>query len=313
MINADPLKTSDTSSLTPNQCEQQVQRILKSATFRNAVTLQQLLQFLTARVFEGGADGLKEYTIGVEAFGRPQDFDPKTDTIVRVQIHRLRQKLTEYYEADGSRDPILVEIPKGHYLPTFEPVSESGRNVDHDSTPELNTSVSAVTPHIGPNIWGVGSDAGLEKRRLGRSFLSRTAITAAAVMVVFATGFLIGKKQFKNAAVGAPSVASAKLALSNSADPVKAFWAAFSAMIRRLSSRIRMPFSFLTIRTIYSGSAVERATTEAHLSIHTWRSNSPQTLHWLPRPANSTTRMDTQAQANSKLSQCCRVFLDRWE
>ena len=227
MINADPLKTSDTSSLTPNQCEQQVQRILKSATFRNAVTLQQLLQFLTARVFEGGADGLKEYTIGVEAFGRPQDFDPKTDTIVRVQIHRLRQKLTEYYEADGSRDPILVEIPKGHYLPTFEPLVDSDRNINRDSTPELNMGVSAVTSHIGPNILGVGSGAGLEKRRFGRSFLIRTAIAAAAVMVVFAAGFLIGKKQLRNAAVGVPSVASAKSALSNSADPVKVFWASF--------------------------------------------------------------------------------------
>ena len=119
MIFTDPPTTSETGAPSADQCQQQVQRILKSATFRNAVTLQQLLQFLTSRVFEGGADGLKEYTIGVEAFGRPQDFDPKTDTIVRVQIHRLRQKLTEYYDADGSRDPILVEIPKGHYLPSF--------------------------------------------------------------------------------------------------------------------------------------------------------------------------------------------------
>ncbi len=227
LINADPQKSSDTSSLTPNQCEQQVQRILKSATFRNAVTLQQLLQFLTARAFEGGADGLKEYTIGVEAFGRPQDFDPKTDTIVRVQIHRLRQKLTEYYEADGSRDPILVEIPKGHYLPTFEPIADSDRNINRDSGPELNTGVPAVTPQIGPNISGVGSVAGLEKRRRSRSFLARTTIAAAAVMIVFAAGFLIGRKQLRNAAAGIPSVASAQLALGNSADPVKAFWASF--------------------------------------------------------------------------------------
>ena len=102
--------------------------------------MQQLLQFLTARVFEGGSDALKEYTIGVEAFGRPQDFDPKTDTIVRVQIHRLRQKLTEYYEADGSRDPILVEIPKGHYLPSFEAVSEPNQNDGRGSAPESDAT-----------------------------------------------------------------------------------------------------------------------------------------------------------------------------
>jgi hypothetical protein len=227
LINADPLKTGDTGSLTPNQCGQQVQRILKSATFRNAVTLQQLLQFLTARVFEGGADGLKEYTIGVEAFGRPQDFDPKTDTIVRVQIHRLRQKLAEYYEADGSRDPILVEIPKGHYLPTFEPISDSGRNINRDSTPELNTSVSALTPHVVPNIDGVGSGAGLEKRRLGRSFLIRIAIASAAVIFVFAMGFLVGNKLLRNDATGTSSLAGSQLAHGNSGDPVREFWASF--------------------------------------------------------------------------------------
>ena len=194
MIFTDPPTTSETGAPSSDQCQQQVQRILKSATFRNAVTLQQLLQFLTSRVFEGSADGLKEYTIGVEAFGRPQDFDPKTDTIVRVQIHRLRQKLTEYYDADGSRDPILVEIPKGHYLPAFEPVANSDRNSGRDRTPELNASASAVTPQIATTTERVGSDAGLENGHLGGSFSSRMAIAAAVVIFVFALGFLVGEQ-----------------------------------------------------------------------------------------------------------------------
>jgi hypothetical protein len=227
LIYTDALKTSDAGSPTPNQCEQQVQRILKSATFRNAVTLQQLLQFLTARVFEGGAEALKEYTIGVEAFGRSQDFDPKTDTIVRVQIHRLRQKLMEYYDADGSRDPILVEIPKGHYLPTFEPVADSDRNNNRDSTPELSSSASAVTPQIGPNIERVGSGVRLENRRLGGFIFSRMAIASVAVTFVFAMGFLVGSKRLRSGTAGLPAVASSQLAPGNLADPVRAFWASF--------------------------------------------------------------------------------------
>ena len=119
----------------------------------------------------------------MEAFGRPQDFDPKTDTIVRVQIHRLRQKLTEDYDSDGSRDPILVEIPKGHYLPTFEPVADSDRNKKRDSTPELNANAPAVTPQIGTITERVGSDAGQENRHLGGFFFSRMAIAAAAVIL----------------------------------------------------------------------------------------------------------------------------------
>jgi hypothetical protein len=166
--------------------------------------LQQLLQFLTARAIEGSGEDLKEYTIGVEAFGRPQNFDPKTDTIVRVQIHRLRQKLTEYYDADGSRDPVLLEIPKGHYLPSFEAVRDSGRDNERDSTLETGT-----------------------KGRLGRFLFSRKAIAAASAILVFATGYLIGNRRLRSGDAAVPANTSSQLALSNSDDPVRAFWARF--------------------------------------------------------------------------------------
>src|ERR1700731_92852 len=97
-----------------------VQRIVNSKTFQSAPTLQQLFRFLATRALEAHTDEIKEYTIGVEALGRKPDFDPKTDPIVRVQVYRLRQKLKEYYELEGSQESILVAIPKGHYLPKFE-------------------------------------------------------------------------------------------------------------------------------------------------------------------------------------------------
>ena len=117
---ADASAATQRDAPSAEQCQQQVHRIIHSPTFRNALTLQQLFQFVADKAIAGTTEGLKEYTIGVEAFGRKQDFDPKTDPIVRVQIHRLRQKLKEYYDAEGSHDPILIEIPKGHYLPSFE-------------------------------------------------------------------------------------------------------------------------------------------------------------------------------------------------
>lgn len=227
MIFTDPPSTSATGLPAADQCQQQVQRILKSATFRNAVTLQQLLQFLTARVFEGGGEALKEYTIGVEAFGRPQDFDPKTDTIVRVQIHRLRQKLTEYYEADGSRDPILVEIPKGHYLPSFGAVSKSSANSGPESALQSATARSAATPRVEHSVESAGLSMGPERGRLGKNPFSRAAIAVVAVGAVFATGFFLGNKQLRNSLAGMPATAGSQLALSNSADPVRAFWASF--------------------------------------------------------------------------------------
>ena len=84
-----------------------------------------MFQFLTDKTIGGAAESLKEYTIGVEALGRKPDFDPKLDPIVRVQSHRLRVKLKEYYDVEGRRDPVLIQFPKGHYIPTFEAMPAS--------------------------------------------------------------------------------------------------------------------------------------------------------------------------------------------
>src|ERR1700761_7432948 len=120
-----------------DQCRQQVDKILHSDIFRIAPMLQQLMQYLSDRSFDNGDEPLKEYTIGVEGFGRPQNFDPKTDPIVRVQTHRLRQKLKEYCDSEGLCDPIWIEIPKGRYLPNFEWAGDEVAGLGHDSAPGI--------------------------------------------------------------------------------------------------------------------------------------------------------------------------------
>src|ERR1700754_2218257 len=101
LANVDAVAHTAASEPSIQECREQARRIFQSATFRNSATLQQLLQFLTEKTINGSAESLKEYTIGVEALGRKPDFDPKLDPIVRVQSHRLRAKLKEYYEAEG--------------------------------------------------------------------------------------------------------------------------------------------------------------------------------------------------------------------
>jgi hypothetical protein len=137
-----------------------VQRIVNSKTFQSAPTLQQLLRFLATRALEEHTDEIKEYTIGVEALGRKPDFDPKTDPIVRVQVYRLRQKLKEYYELEGAQESILVEIPKGHYLPKFEVLQPQASNLHPMAVPQ---------PNVGPEAAGsVSHDKPLQVFRTAR-------------------------------------------------------------------------------------------------------------------------------------------------
>ena len=95
--------------------------ILASGILNRAPNLAQLLTYVCAKYFEGAAEQIKEYNIAVEALGRPADFDQKRDSIVRVEAHRLRKRLREYYEADGADHAIRIDIPPGQYAPRFLP------------------------------------------------------------------------------------------------------------------------------------------------------------------------------------------------
>jgi predicted ATPase len=95
------------------------QRVLASDTFSKAHSLRRLLAYVVDETLAGRADALKEYAIGVEVFGRGAAFDPRADTIVRVQARRLRAKLDEYYAAAGYADGIAIHVPTGSYLPRF--------------------------------------------------------------------------------------------------------------------------------------------------------------------------------------------------
>jgi len=102
----------------------QIARILQSETFRNADSQRRLLVYLAEKTLSGEADQLKEYTVGVEAFGKPASYDPQHDASVRIQAGKLRQKLEEYYRSEGRDDPIVVSFPKGRFRLVFAPAAK---------------------------------------------------------------------------------------------------------------------------------------------------------------------------------------------
>jgi hypothetical protein len=111
-----------TSTLSPNsqQFSEQIDRIMKSHSLRGSESLSRLLQYCAKQSLEHPDELLKEYQIAREVYGRGPDFDPQTDSCVRVQAGRLRHKLAEYYATEGANDPIEVKLPKGSYHVVFE-------------------------------------------------------------------------------------------------------------------------------------------------------------------------------------------------
>ncbi len=93
-------------------------RIEQSAAFRSSARHRALLRHLVQRALDGDLAALKESVIAVEVFGRAADrFDPRSDTIVRVEARRLRSRLADYYRADGQASSVRISLPVGSYVP----------------------------------------------------------------------------------------------------------------------------------------------------------------------------------------------------
>jgi hypothetical protein len=96
-----------------------LEKVLQSRTLQNSESLKAFLRFVVEKTIADRDALLKEYTIATEVFGRNSDYDPRIDSVVRVQAGRLRTKLQEYYTTEGKSDRVIIDLPKGHYHPVF--------------------------------------------------------------------------------------------------------------------------------------------------------------------------------------------------
>ena len=96
----------------------QLEKILSSRTFRSAEGQKNFLRYAVERTIEG-RDCIKEYSIATQVLGRADSFDPRQDSIVRVEARKLRIRLAKYYEEEGEQDPVRIEFLKGTYVPVF--------------------------------------------------------------------------------------------------------------------------------------------------------------------------------------------------
>jgi PAS domain S-box-containing protein len=96
-----------------------LERMVASESFRTCPRLAAFLRFVIEAALRGESAHLKGYTIAVEALGRNRDFDPQQDPIVRVEAGRLRRVIQHYYAGPGAKDLLVIDVPRGCYIPTF--------------------------------------------------------------------------------------------------------------------------------------------------------------------------------------------------
>ena len=142
--------------------------LLTSGVLGRSNHLARMLTFICEKHFEGQDDQVKEYTIAVEALGRRTDFDPQTDTIVRVTAHSLRKRLQEIYENGGAGRAVHILIPAGHYVPSFihkerdlNPNGHDNRLMVAPDSGQIESSIHALPAPPSPrrNLWGIAAAA----------------------------------------------------------------------------------------------------------------------------------------------------------
>lgn len=116
-----------------------LREILASEAFRGSKRSSDFLRFVVEKTLAGQAEDLKERTIAVEVYGRPEDYDPAEDPVVRVRANEVRKRLAQYYMQAGNRPfPVRIELPPGHYVPQF--LFDEGGAAEPESVPQAMAS-----------------------------------------------------------------------------------------------------------------------------------------------------------------------------
>jgi hypothetical protein len=170
-----------------------LQDVLTSRTFAQAENLKRLLQYLGESSLDGQGENLKEYVVGVEAFGKSPQYDPRSDATVRVHAGKLRQRLEQYYIEEGATAPVRIRFPKGSFKLVFErhnvPPSPAGRVIPWKWLTAvfalaLCVSLSWIAFHSDRNDPGVWTP---ELEEIWRPFITGPART----LISFETGLFL--------------------------------------------------------------------------------------------------------------------------
>jgi hypothetical protein len=207
-----------TQSPTRQEEKAELEAVFASGTFAKSQNLARLLRYLCHKYFAGQASDLKEFNIGVEALGRLADFDPTSNSIVRVESHRLRERLKKYYETEGLHDPVVIVLKPGNYAPQFLARSEFEAHL----LPHQMESSREATEVLGGNVAQPGPanfpkpSSPLSKRfsawlatRQGRAITWFLVPTAAFVLL--ATAVILVTWKSKSVSSQIPSLAAPRL------------------------------------------------------------------------------------------------------
>ncbi|NYF77949.1 hypothetical protein [Granulicella arctica] len=158
-------------ALDSKTCWSLLERVASSSQLKRAVRLRELLLFVGRRSLKDGCIQVREQEIGIEVFGRLQAYDTAVDNIVRTNVSDLRKRIEAYFDGEGLQEPVIMEIPRGSYIPVFR-----YRPVDPRETAEPEEMAVAIGAEPLAALPEARQDSAVGR---GAQNLKRIATTAA--------------------------------------------------------------------------------------------------------------------------------------
>jgi serine/threonine-protein kinase len=156
-----------------------LEKILASPGFANADRISRFLRYTVEETLNGQTDKLKESLVGIDVFGRKPTYDPRVDAVVRTEAVKLRGRLREYYESEGREDEVVIDLPKGGYIPAFR----------HREKPSPHVEAPVLAEPLRARAW-------------------QPAIATILVVAILATSIYLFSKARKRSAAAGSELAS---------------------------------------------------------------------------------------------------------
>lgn len=107
------------SIVTHQQIRSQLAKINATEEFQRSKRSLRFLNYIVEETLAGRASRIKAYSVAISVLDRDDTFDPQTDPMVRIEASQLRRRLERYYLTQGAADPVVIDLPKGGYVPVF--------------------------------------------------------------------------------------------------------------------------------------------------------------------------------------------------
>jgi len=127
---------------------EQLERIVRSKHFRNSKRYPTFLRFVVEQTLAGKTEALKERTLGVDVFARPNHYDTNDDPIVRVTAGEIRKRIAQYYQEPGHEEELRIDLPLGSYVPHFLPATHASQIAEHNHLRDRSDILVATAPAL---------------------------------------------------------------------------------------------------------------------------------------------------------------------